>query len=115
MTEQELVVGETYFMVTYPDSSMRTPIIITYEYLGKNLLDSEDENPAPYYFRCLPAFLPESTSAGADWSEKFPELFRDWGEDVPTAFQADKLEGFCTIEGLVADLAKLRDRLRSRS
>ncbi len=115
MTEQELVVGETYFMVTYPDPSMRTPIIITYKYLGKNLGGSEGEDPAPYYFRCLPAFQPEATSGGADRSEKFPELFYVRGEDAPTAFQADKLEGFCTIEGLVAELATLRDRLGGRA
>ncbi len=86
MTEQELVVGETYFMVTYPDPSMRTPIIITYKYLGKNLGGSEGEDPAPYYFRCLPAFQPEATSGGADRSE-VPELFMSGVKITPRPFR----------------------------
>jgi hypothetical protein len=54
----QLVVGETYFMLTCPDASLTTPIIITYRFLGKNPEGVEQNQPGShYYFRCLPPFL----------------------------------------------------------
>jgi hypothetical protein len=119
MRETDLIVGETYFMVTYADSSMRTPIIITYTYLGKDPDDVEKDEPGPhYYFRYLPAFRRHSdeedgegdTYAGA-WASVFPNLFSGWGESVPTTFSEEKLEGFNTLAGLIDELMRARDRV----
>jgi hypothetical protein len=78
----DLVVGNTYFMVTYPDPGMSAPIVITYRYLGRDPEGVEEDEPGPHcYFRYLPAFQYEadeealrSTSA---WSEYFPRDFPD--------------------------------------
>ena len=53
----KLVVGQAYFMATYPDRELRKPIIITYEYLGKDI-HGTPVNPADsgYHFKFLPPF-----------------------------------------------------------
>ena len=110
MKGEELVIGATYFMVTYPDPSLLTPVVISYRYLGKDLGDPEEESPQ-YYFRYLPAFQEEGAEPELGWRAAFPELFRGWGADVPTSFAESKLEGFVTIDGLLSELSELRDRL----
>ena len=119
--ENDLVVGDTYFMVTYPDSAMCTPIVITYTYLGKNPEDIEEDDPGPrYYFRYLPAFQSEwdhdydEDADAYDWTDVFPDLFSGWGERVPTSFSEEKLEGFNTVDGLIEELIRVRDRLARR-
>ena len=65
VTGNELVVGDTYFMVTYSDSAMSTPIVITYTYLGKDPDDIERDEPGTqYYFRYLPSFQSETDEDG---------------------------------------------------
>jgi hypothetical protein len=111
----DLVVGNTYFMVTYPDPGMSAPIVITYRYLGRDPEGVEEDEPGPhYYFRYLPAFQYEadeealrSTSA---WSEVFPQGFSGWGESSPTSFSQEKLAGFESLDGLIAELMKVRTR-----
>src|SRR5215469_15098122 len=102
MSRQDLVVGNAYFMVTYPDTSMRVPIIITYIYLGTNPEHVDEDEPGPHhYFRYLPAFMneceEEDGEVAAAWETVFPGLFSGWGESVPTTFSEKKLEGFHTL------------------
>jgi hypothetical protein len=115
----DLIVGSTYFMVTYPDSLMSTPIVITYRYLGQNPAGLEEDEPGPhYYFRYLPAFQSESDEDDAKdvsaWSEVFPDGFSGWGETAPTSFSQEKLSGFESLDGLVEELIRVRSRLAER-
>jgi hypothetical protein len=113
----QLVVGESYFMVTYPDPSMATPIVITYRYLGKDPEGvAQDEPGSHYYFRCLPPFQPaqeddeELRSLAAGWDEAFPGAFTGWGEHFPSSFPAAKLAGLNTLDGLIQELTTIRGR-----
>ena len=115
MLPSELVVGDTYFMVTYPYPSLLVPIVITYKYLGKDLLrDHDDSSNSVYNFRYLPAFEYESQDDQDDqddfWSRNFPALFSGWGEMYPTAFSEDKIAGFTNLDGLIEELKIIRSR-----
>ena len=117
--DRDLIVGESYFMVTYPDPSMSAPIVITYTYLGKDPEGIEEDEPGPqYYFRYLPAFqseideVHENASENDGWMDVFPNLFSGWGERVPTSFSQEKLRGFNTLEGLIEELTRVRDGRR---
>lgn len=115
MRPDDLVVGESYFMVTYPEPDLAIPIVITYRYLGANLgSEGEPGGGTQYYFRYLPAFQLEEDLAASGWREMFPDLFAGWGESAPTSFDREKLAGFCTLDGLVAELSSIRDRLQRK-
>ena len=112
----DLVVGDNYFMVTYPDTPMCTPIVLTYTYLGQDPDGvQEDEPGSHFYFRHLPAFHYENDQDDAqhasDWAQVFPDTFSGWGESVPTSFSEDKLCGIETIDGLIEELMRARSRL----
>jgi hypothetical protein len=110
MRREELVVGETYFMVTYADGEMVAPIVITYRYLGTDLGEVAEDS-SQYHFRYLPAFQVEGEShPDAAWREMFPALFTGWGENMPTSFEESKLSGLLTIDGLISELSACRDR-----
>lgn len=112
----DLVIGKTYFMVTYSDSGMCTPIVITYRYLGRDPEGVEEDEPGPhYYFRYLPAFQSEADEEdprnNSAWAEVFPDGFSGWGERSPTSFSQEKLSGFESLDGLIAELIRVRARL----
>jgi hypothetical protein len=113
---KQLKVGETYFMVTYPDPSMATPIIITYRFLGQDPEGVQQDGPGShYYFRCLPPFHladqdDEIRALAAGWDEVFPGAFQGWGESFPSSFPEEKLRGLNTLEGLIAELGSTRAR-----
>jgi len=113
----QLVVGGAYFMVTYPDPAMATPIIITYRYLGRDPAGVQHDQPGShYYFRYLPAFQPtadgndDDQALGAGWEEVFPGAFSGWGESVPSSFPEDKLRGLNTLDGLIEELTAIRGK-----
>ena len=112
----QLEVGQTYFMVTYPDPSMVTPIIITYRFLGKDPEGVQhDDAGSHYYFRCLPPFQAadeddEVRALAAGWEEVFPGAFGGWGERFPSSFPEEKLRGLNTLEGLIEELGTIRGR-----
>lgn len=111
----DLIVGQSCFMVTYPDTSMCTPIVVTYKYLGQDPeLVEEDEVGPHYYFRYLPAFQSEDDKDdenAAQWAEVFPDSFSGWGESAPTVFSQEKLSGLETLDGLIEELMRVRQRL----
>lgn len=108
-----LKTGATYFMVTYPDNARCTPIILTYIYLGKDLNGVEEGAVPRYFFRYIPAF---SVADGDQnpWTKLFPDLFKGYGETVPTVFAEEQLLGFRSIDDLIGELVSLRDRLREQ-
>ena len=82
MNPRDLVVGMVYFMVTYPDASLTSPVVLTYRYLGKNLVQTHERDAEEYYFRFLPPFSandPPATGSGVGRTV-YPDLFSGWGE-----------------------------------
>jgi hypothetical protein len=53
----DLIIGQVYFMATYHDPALRQPIIISYQYLGRDV-HGAPANPADsgFHFRFLPPF-----------------------------------------------------------
>lgn len=57
MDTSELIIGRSYFQVTYPDPELTKPIIITYEYLGEETYKTEEgKEETGYLFKYHPAF-----------------------------------------------------------
>jgi hypothetical protein len=114
----DLIVGNTYFMVTYPDSGMFAPVVITYKYLGQDPDGVEEDDPGPhFYFRYLPAFEYESDEDGENssgWAEVFPDGFSGWGDSAPTSFSEEKLSRFESLDGLIEELIRVHTRLAQR-
>jgi hypothetical protein len=101
-TSVDLDIGGTYFMLTFPDAELATPVVLSYRYLGKDLLA-----PAPspqYYFRYLPPFESESGPSEGRWTRLFPHLFSGWGEPEPTVFDAEKVQALLDLRGLIREL-----------
>ena len=88
---RKLVVGRVYFMVTYDGPTLSRPIILSFEYLGKDIhgrtVDSEESG---HYFRFMPPFRSEEPSE----EDHTPHWFSD--NEV-----ADKLVG---LDGLIEEL-----------
>jgi hypothetical protein len=111
---EDLRVGNTYFMVTYPAPD--TPIVMTYRYLGRDPEGVEEDDPGPhYYFRYLPPFEYDADEDDptdiSPWAEVFPDGFSGWGESSPTSFSEEKLSGFESLNGLIAELVRVCGRL----
>ena len=110
MRIEELEIGATYFMVTYPDEV--SPVVISYRYLGTDLAGIA-EDPQQFYFRYLPAFQEEGDEElDQPWREMHPSLFQGWGEGFPTSFPQPKVDELCDLEGLISELSSIRDRPR---
>ena len=113
MRIEELKIGVTYFMITYPDPV--SPVVISYLYLGKDLAGISEE-PTQFYFRYLPAFQDDGDEElDRRWRETHPSLFKGWGAAIPTSFPESKLEGLCDLEGLIAELSRIGDGARRSS
>jgi hypothetical protein len=124
ISERELVVGLTYFTVTYPDPTFTTPIVLSYKYLGRDIYPVDPEDPgasvtareSEFFFRFLPPFkyedvmAEESDQFGTPWRTLHPELFSGHGDAIPTSFTKDQLRGLLTIDGLVAELTEVKAR-----
>jgi len=83
-------------MVTYPDASLSSPIVITYKYLGKDIHGApENIAESGYYFQYLPAFRYDDD---------------DHSIDAPTLFAESQLKGISDIDGLLSELAQVRER-----
>lgn len=67
--ENDLAIGEAYFMVSYFDDKYLVPKIETYIYVGKNILDSKDQKDI-WYFQNPTSYLtqgPFNTLPPADY------------------------------------------------
>ena len=103
MRDENLIIGNVYFMVTYPDVSLSKPIIITYEYIGKNRLDEPAENIGyVYLFKYLPAFR----------YENHEECLRP--DEVPTMFTEAQLEKLGDIKDCLRNCPKFDSELREQ-
>jgi len=92
----DLIPTGTYFMVTYPEASLTVPIVITCEYLGKDIHGPPKAGEeSGYYFRYLPAFRYEVDG----------EL-----DDAPVFFPEAKLAGIHDLAGLIRELNEVRER-----
>lgn len=112
MNTDELRVGSSYFMVTYPDAPIIGPVILTYCYLGRNLLGKDEDEPDHFYFRYLPGTQEDETALpdSFSWRESFPALFAGWGENYPSTFEAEQLSGFHDLVGLIEELREVQQR-----
>ncbi len=113
MDASKLKVGETYFLVTYPDVSLTIPIVLSYCYLGINLVaNAEHQGESEFFFQFLPPFKTDQVDDPTiRWRKEFPGLFKKWGESAPTTFS--NVSGFCDTGGLIAELEQVRERLRN--
>ncbi|MGO4703281.1 hypothetical protein [Dyella sp. 2RAB6] len=71
----KLIIGETYFHVSYIDHAMTIPMMSTLTYIGKNLLDDEVNT---LYFQDV-----ESYRAGLRITDENPEPDSGWFESWP--------------------------------
>ena len=122
-----LQVGMAYYMPTYPEPTLATPIILTYVYLGVDLDLLLNGVPVPsgspgleatqrpsYYFRFMPPFRYNFEPQARDaWQGAFPDLFRGWGESAPSVFNPDQLTGLMTLGELIEELQRIAGRLRA--
>jgi len=96
ITANELVVGRAYFMVTYKDPGMGRPIVISYQYLGKDINGEPLDPPeSGYYFKFLAPFHYCESEAEPD-----PCDTRHW-------FNEAQLSGLCDLSGLIEELSGL--------
>jgi len=97
---------------------MFTPVVITYKYLGQDPDGVGEEEPGPhFYFRYLPAFEYESDEDeenSSGWAEVFPDGFSGSGDSAPTSFTEEKLSGFESLDGLIEELIRARNRFAQR-
>jgi hypothetical protein len=97
-------IGRLYFMVTYQDQDLCRPIVLSYEYLGRDMgglpVESSDSG---HYFKYLPGIgVPSSDESEPEFAE------------VPHFFTEQQLSTMLDIDGLVAELGDVRDRLSKR-
>jgi hypothetical protein len=94
-----LVVGRVYFMVTYKDAGHGRPIIISYQYLGKDI-NGEPVGPpeSGYHFKFLAPFNYCELETEPD-----PCNTRHW-------FSEEQLSGLSDLDGLVEELSGLREQ-----
>ena len=76
----QLIVGETYFHVSYVDHDMTIPIVSSLTFIGKNLLDDE---VSTLYFQDV-----ESYRAGIRITDENPDLDSGWFETWPEGRQS---------------------------
>ena len=98
MDPNGLVVGQAYFMVTYPGAGLTTPVVISYKYLGTEKIESPTNgNETWYAFQYLPAF----------WYEDEPP------EGETTIYTEQQLAKLSDINGLIDELSRVRQRLQT--
>lgn len=78
-------------MVTYPDPTLRVPIVITYEFIRGGTFD--DGDPA-YIFKYLPAFQYEGEP-----------------EEEPVAIPPETIRGMVDLDGLILELQGIKNRV----
>jgi hypothetical protein len=90
-----LIVGQTYFLLSYLDRRLQLPEITTYVYVGKNMFEEDDaESDEIYYFQSAASFVGSG-------------LFHKNGHRKPsgiTAVRGDSLIMIYDWPGLVAEL-----------
>ncbi len=95
-----MVVGRVYFMVTYQEPGLGSPIVTSYRYLGKDVDGVPlDPNDSGYDFIHLPPFHycdPETKE------EPDPCMSRHW-------FSEAQLGGLTDLDGLIHELHGLKE------
>jgi hypothetical protein len=100
MKSESLVVGRVYFMVTYHEPGLGSPIVTSYRYLGKDVDGTPvDPNDSGYHFAHLPSFHYCDPSEN---EEPDPCVTRHW-------FNEEQLRGLSDLEGLIHELAGLSE------
>jgi hypothetical protein len=71
-----LIVGRVYFQATYKDPTLSKPIVISFEYLGKDIHGAPvDPADSGHYFQFLPPFEPGD--AASQWPDDAPYIVSD--------------------------------------
>ena len=103
MDLSELIIGHTYFQVTYPDPELTKPIIITYEYLGEEEYENEEgETETGYLFKYHPAFTYEDEGE----TRKL--------EKYPVSFSEEQAIGLSNMREMITELSEVVDRVRKK-
>ena len=98
MEANGLVIGQAYFMVTYPGVSLTTPVVISYKYLGPMEIESPSNGTEIWHaFEYLPAFR---------YDDEPPE-------DETTLYSEQQLAKLSDISGLIEELSCVRQRLQA--
>lgn len=96
MKSEDLRLGTVYFMVTYRDANLTSPIVISFRYLGPVEVDGSDEGQVSgHHFEYLPAYHYED----------------DAPEPEATFFSEEQVTKLSDIDGLIAELHRVRQRL----
>src|SRR4026207_1111702 len=95
MKTSDLIPGQPYFMITFPDPQMRKPIIISYEFVEKATIE-EGYVEEGFVFRYMPAFQYEMEDG-----EMFPD------KEELTLLSAESIESLVDISGLISELQKI--------
>jgi hypothetical protein len=105
MKANDLCVGEVYFVISYEDPGHQFPLIVTYEYVGKNTDGEADEHSENVYsFKFRPSFVPEEELEGYTFQAHF--------SDIVHALAETHLSTLLDIDGLIDELQQLRRRIR---
>jgi hypothetical protein len=97
MDTKDLVSGEVYFMITFPDPEMQKPIIITYQYVRQAAVNEKNLEEG-FIFKYLPAFRYEMDDG---------EMFPDDKKLIILPFE--EIESLVDLSGLILELNKVRE------
>jgi hypothetical protein len=99
---RQFKIGDVYFTVGYQDPELCRPIVLSYEYLGRDIAGEPiEEAESGHYFKYLPGF----------WSEDGHDS--DIAE-TPHFLTEQQLGSMKDIDGLIAELGEVRERLSKR-
>lgn len=93
----KLIKGEFYFSVSYPDPSLKRPIIASYEYVGDEMIENDEGNIENHYlFKFHPVYKSEDEDAI---------------ENGFIAYSKNQLKGLSKLEELLLELESIKERL----
>jgi hypothetical protein len=109
MRAADLKIGSVYFMVAYEDPGLCRAITLSYEYLGRDPYgEPVESSESGFYFKYLPAFRSgDEDSSVASFEAEIAQ--------VPYVCNEAQLNSILDIDGLIAELNEVRERLRNRT
>jgi len=59
--EDSFIVGQVYFEVKYPDEALKYPLIESFVFIGKNVLDEDTDETQVWYFQPAKSFAKQGS------------------------------------------------------
>ena len=98
--KDEIIIGNTYYLIGYFDNNLKIPDVETYIYVGKNVLPSDkNSNGDSWYFQDPSSFL----SKGYFYENQNKEGF-----DIVRADE-ETLETIFDVSGLINELSDIEN------